>query len=101
MVRESAGWIEDFDAVVRRAFTEPDVPAHPGWEPLARCRDRVGRAVRNILRVHAGEDVVLVGHGTAWTALVADLTGAAPDLDRWRSLGMPGLIALEDPLPSR
>lgn len=101
MVRESTGWIEDFDAVVRRAFAEPDVPAHPGWESLAGCRDRVGRAARNILRVHAGEDVVLVGHGTAWTALVADLTGAAPDLDRWRSLGMPDLITLEDPLPSR
>ena len=38
-------------------------------------------AVRRVLDVHAGEDVVLVGHGTAWTVLVAELTGAAPDLE--------------------
>lgn len=100
MRRDTTEWIDDFDAAVRRAFEVPDEPAVPGWESLSSCRDRVAAAARNILRVHAGADVVLVGHGTAWTALVADLAGAAPDLDRWRTLGMPDLIVLDDPIPS-
>jgi len=59
-VRESTDWIEDFTGTVARAFAEPDVPAYDGWEPLAACRHRVVRAVRGILDVHRGEDVVLV-----------------------------------------
>jgi hypothetical protein len=51
--------------------------------------------VRGILHVHAGEDVVLVGHGTAWTLVVAELTGHRPDLDRWRALAMPDLIVVD------
>jgi broad specificity phosphatase PhoE len=94
-IRTTADWIDDFAGTVTRAFAEPDVPAHDGWEPLAACRDRVVRAVRGILDVHAGEDIVLVGHGTAWTVLAAELTGAPPDLEHWRSLAMPDLIVLE------
>jgi broad specificity phosphatase PhoE len=93
-VRDSSDWVEDFDAVVRRAFAEPDLSAHPGWEPLAACRDRVLPAVRRILEVHARQDVVLVGHGTAWTLVVAGLTGTAPDLDRWAALAMPDVLVL-------
>jgi broad specificity phosphatase PhoE len=94
-VRGSTAWLDDFTDTVARAFARPDVPAYDGWEPLAACRDRVVRAVRGILSAHAGEDVVLVGHGTAWTVLVAELTGAAPDLDRWRALAMPDLLVLD------
>lgn len=39
--------------------------------------------------------MVLVGHGTAWTVVVADLTGLPPDLDRWSQLAMPDLITVE------
>jgi broad specificity phosphatase PhoE len=93
-VRMNGDWIDDFAGTVRRAFDDPEVPAYDGWEPLADCRARVVPAVRRVLDVHAGEDVVLVGHGTAWTVLVAELTGAPPDLDRWASLAMPDLILL-------
>ena len=93
-VRMTGDRIEDFAGTVRRAFDHPDVPAYDGWEPLAACRARVVPAVRRVLDVHAGEDVVLVGHGTAWTVLVAELTGAAPDLERWATLGLPDLIVL-------
>ncbi|TAL28002.1 MAG: hypothetical protein EPN98_24300, partial [Phenylobacterium sp.] len=95
--RLSTDWFEgakDFEAVVRRAFAHPDRSAHPGWEPLSACRDRVVPAVRRILDVHSGEDVVLVGHGTAWTVTVAELTGRAPDLDRWATLSMPDLLVV-------
>jgi broad specificity phosphatase PhoE len=93
-VRMTADWIDNFAGTVRRAFDDPEVPAYDGWEPLAECRARVVPAVRRVLDVHAGEDVVLVGHGTAWTVVVAELTGAAPDLDRWAGLAMPDLIVL-------
>lgn len=88
-------WIEDFPAAVLRAFEKPDEPAVDGWEPLATCRERVVPAVRRVLEVHGDDDVVLVGHGTAWTLVVADLTGRAPDLARWRMLAMPDVITVE------
>ena len=94
-VRDSTEWIEDFDDAVRRAFAVPDAVAVPGWEPLAACRERVVRAVDGILAAYGHDDVVLVGHGTAWTVLAAALTGTEPDLDRWRALQMPDLVVVE------
>jgi broad specificity phosphatase PhoE len=88
-------WIEDFPAAVRRAFDRPDEPAVEGWEPLVACRGRVVPAVRRVLEVHGDEDVVLVGHGTAWTLVVADLTGRPPDLARWAALSMPDVLTVD------
>lgn len=82
------------DAGHRRAFARPDEPAAPGWEPLSACGDRVVPAVRRVLEVHPGQDVVLVGHGTAWTVVVAALTDEQPDLDRWASLDMPDVLVV-------
>ena len=48
-----------------------------------------------ILATHDDMDVVLVGHGAAWTMLVSELTGRPPDLDRWATLRMPDVIALD------
>jgi broad specificity phosphatase PhoE len=94
-VRDSSDWISDFDTVVRRAFEHPDRPAYDGWEPLESCRSRVTTTVRGILATHQDEEIVLVGHGTAWTLLAAELTGNPPDLDRWTTLQMPDVIALD------
>ena len=88
-------WIDDFPATVRRAFASPAEAAVSGWEPLSSCRGRVVPAVHRVLEVHGDEDVVLVGHGTAWTLVVAALTGTAPDLDRWDTLAMPDVITVE------
>ena len=88
-------WIDDFADAVRRAFDASDRPAVPGWEPLTACRGRVVPAVRRVLEVHGNDDVVLVGHGTAWTLVVADFAGRAPDLERWSALAMPDLITVE------
>lgn len=87
-------WVEDFEAAVARAFAEPSAPAYEGWEPLEECRTRVAKAVSGILSAHGSDDVVLVGHGTAWTVLASDLTGEPPDLVRWRTLGMPDVIEI-------
>lgn len=87
-----AGWSERWEEDVRRCFAQPEEPACPGWESLADCRRRVHRAVTPILTAHGGESVVLVGHGTAWSALISALNRAAPDLALWQRLGMPDLI---------
>ena len=90
-------WVEDRDewhAVITRVFTHPAESALPGWEPLDVTRERLLPAVRRILDAHGDEDVVLVGHGTAWTLLVAELSGAEPDLARWRSLAMPDVVTV-------
>lgn len=92
--RHGTHWFDDradFHAAVRRAFERPEEPAVEGWEPLSATRERLVPAVRRILADHAGTDVVLVGHGTAWTLLVAELTGRAPDLEAWARLRMPDL----------
>jgi broad specificity phosphatase PhoE len=88
-------WLDDFTGAVSRAFDRPDAAAVPGWEPLTACRERVLPAVRRVLEVHGDEDVVLVGHGTAWTLVVADLTGQPPDLERWAGLAMPDVITVD------
>ena len=88
----TAAWLDDFEDRVSAALEQPELPAVLGWEPAATTRQRVVDAVRSItvrsmLRGH--DDVVLVGHGTAWTLLVAALTDAAPDIDAWRAMGTP------------
>jgi broad specificity phosphatase PhoE len=91
----AAGWLEDFPDVVARAFADPASPATAGWEPLQRCADRVVPAVRRLVEVHEGQDLVLVGHGTAWTLALASLTGVEPDLGRWVALRMPDVWTVE------
>lgn len=96
--RREPHWFADqdaFRAAVRRAFEDPATSAVPEWEPLARTRDRLLPAVRRILADHPETDVVLAGHGTAWTLLVSELTGDPPDLEAWEALRMPDLWALE------
>jgi broad specificity phosphatase PhoE len=50
---------------------------------------------RGLVDEHAGEDLVLVGHGTAWILLAGELTGTPPDLERWTSLRMPDVIEVD------
>ena len=69
--------------------TSGRLPDHAAWfsspEPKA----------LGILAAYGDDDVVLVGHGTAWTVLAAALTATEPDLDRWRALQMPDLVIVE------
>ncbi|HEY3531068.1 MAG TPA: histidine phosphatase family protein [Nocardioides sp.] len=90
--RLTADWIDDFETVVRRAFDHPDHPAYDGWAALADTRRRVVSAVAGILDQHRRRDVVLVGHGTAWTLLRSALLGEPPDLDWWARLAMPDVV---------
>ena len=97
--RRGARWFdspEEFRAAVRRAFERPDESAVPEWEPLSRTADRVVGAVRRLLDAH-DSDLVLVGHGTAWTVLAAAFSGGPPDLDAWERLAMPDVWVLDTP----
>jgi broad specificity phosphatase PhoE len=92
-----ADWFADHEELrtaVFRGFDAPHRAACPGWESFDRTRDRIGRAVARIVE-GSRTDVVLVGHGTAWTLLVSEITGSPPDLDSWRRLGMPDLCTLD------
>jgi broad specificity phosphatase PhoE len=92
----TAAWFDDaqdFRAAVRRWFQHPDEPGRSGWETPASCRDRVTAAVRGLL--NPSRATVLVGHGTAWTLLVAELTGDAPDLDAWAAMPLPAVAELD------
>ncbi|HEX4471000.1 MAG TPA: histidine phosphatase family protein [Nocardioides sp.] len=93
--RHSTAWVDDFAGVVRRAFEHPDRSALAGWEPLVLTRQRVVAAVAHILGRDPGREVVLVGHGTAWTLLRAAVLGEEPDLDWWSGLAMPDVASCE------
>ena len=84
----------DFQATVLRGFTDPERPAVAGWEPLRAAQRRIARAVTAIVAGSA-IDVVLVGHGTAWTLLVSELIGEPPELEAWRRMSAPDLCTLD------
>jgi broad specificity phosphatase PhoE len=86
--------VEDFERLVLRSFADVEAPAADGWEPLAATRSRVVAAAAAAVTEAPGRDVVLVGHGTAMTMLVAALTGAGPDVPAWRAMRMPDHCAL-------
>jgi broad specificity phosphatase PhoE len=96
--RRGVHWFDSgdaFAAAVRSAFDRPDEAAVPEWEPLSLTRSRVVAAVRGLRADHPG-DLVLVGHGTAWTVLVAALTGWPPDLTAWERLALPDVWTIAD-----
>jgi broad specificity phosphatase PhoE len=85
---------EKFQAAVLAAFGTPTIPARPGWEPIDQTRARICAAAFGIVD-QSRTDVVLVGHGTAWTLLVSEITGRPPDLESWGRLLMPDLCTLD------
>lgn len=91
-----ATWFADqgeFVGCVGRAFAEPAGRALPGWEPLDVTRTRLLDAMADV--VPGPKPTVLVGHGTAWTLLVAELTGQTPDLPAWEAMTMPDHCLLD------
>lgn len=92
-----AGWVDAYAVQVHRSLVSQDTPASPGWETAASTRSRVVAAVSGHLeRAEAGgvHDLVLVGHGTAWTLTVAALRGKPVDLYAWERLVLPDLCVL-------
>jgi broad specificity phosphatase PhoE len=96
-VRPTGWWDNDrdFRVAVRTAFEHPQSPAWPGWEPLECTRERVTSAILRLVVNASSPHLVAVGHGTAWTVLVSELTGSAPDLDAWETMLMPDHCVLD------
>lgn len=95
------GWFErrEFVAMVVRSLEHPDVPAYDDWETTQAVRVRTLRTLggaisREVAKTGACE-IVLVGHGTAWTVLVASVTDTPPDLAAWQAMTMPDHCTLE------
>lgn len=85
-------WIDDaaeFRRAVLDSFAEPDRAAVDGWEPLSRTRDRLVGAVAGLAPDHPSHDLVLVGHGTAFTLLVAAILDRPCDVAAWGTMTMP------------
>jgi broad specificity phosphatase PhoE len=94
----SVSWLEseaEYRNAVRTAFEHPQSPALPGWEPLDRTRGRVTSAVLHLVANASRPRLVAVGHGTACTVLVSELTGSAPDLVAWENMRMPDHCVLD------
>lgn len=97
MIRPAESWrgAEEWGAIVRASMTELDAPALPGWETGRATTERVTGVVGRIREACPDEELVLAGHGTAWTLLVAALTLRAPDVEAWQRLRMPDHCVLE------
>lgn len=91
---EAYATVEQFSAAVRRSLRAPDAPVAAGWEPAASTGARVVAAAHELLARRPAQ-LVLVGHGTAWTLLVAALTGCPPDLDSWEAMALPDRCGLD------
>lgn len=71
-----------------------DGVAPDGWEPRVEATLRIVDTALGVLGAFPDDDIVLVGHGTAFTLLVGALTGAPPDVGAWTKLRMPDHCAL-------
>lgn len=96
-LRRPDAWDDAYDLTAARAFAVPAAAAAPGWESLEELRVRLRTALLPLRRTMAGEDVVLIGHGIAWTVLEADLAGQPPSVEAWRSWTMPDLRTVSLP----
>ena len=101
--RLAALWREQGDALA--AFLgDPDAVTPPNGEPAAAFRERVRAAWDDLLARHAGERVLVLGHGGVLRQLVADAVGAGTTLHarlEWPHAAMSRVRVVEDPPAAR
>ncbi len=76
----------EFIAAVTAYLRDGLIPDGADWETRVDVTLRIVDTTLAILATFPSEDVVLVGHGIAFTLLVAALTGSKPDAEAWRHL---------------
>ena len=100
-VRRSATWTigaERYKALVARFFSDPT--GVPGWEPAGAARQRVVACIDRLVGLTHGS-LAVVSHGLLLSLYVAALSGrAAPSVDEWQSIPLPG-VAVVDLVPPR
>lgn len=95
--REKAGWLDGpaFEEAVKGFFNSPEQLVF-GEETAIQAKLRFGGALAKILAENAGQNVVVVAHGTVialYAAAVAGVNGYA----LWRRLGLPSFVVFEQP----
>lgn len=73
-----------------------------GSETVGTARMRFGTAVERLMAAFGnnGQTVAVIAHGTVISTFVADLLETDP-VPIWESLGLPGLVEIEWPRPSK
>lgn len=80
---------EEFTAAVRGYLTDGHGPGAAVWEPRVDATLRIVDGALAAMEHSTEPACVLVGHGTAFTLLVAALVGAPPDAEAWATMAMP------------
>lgn len=61
---------------------------------------RFGEAIRRLMKSESGQKIAVIAHGTVISTFVAELLEVDP-IPVWDSLGVPGLLEIEWPNPSK
>lgn len=75
-----------FTTAIAAFLRDGVIPDGADWETRVDVTLRIVNITLSILAAFPGENVVLVGHGIAFTLLVAALTGSKPDIEAWLNL---------------
>lgn len=87
-----------FGRDVERSFQNPAEPAALGWESAVSVLDRVREEVVGRCDQAMSEgsaSIVLVGHGAAWSLLVATILDRPVDVAAWRRMRTPDWCVLD------
>lgn len=71
-----------------------------GSEPVGNARMRFRTAIRKIMQPAQDQVVAVIAHGTVISTFVAELLKIDP-IPIWESLGLPGMVEIEWPQPSK
>lgn len=99
--RENASVIDSskWRSLVIQSIRKQDEQIY-GSEPVATARMRFGEAIRRLMKSESGQKIAVIAHGTVISTFVAELLEVDP-IPVWDSLGVPGLLEIEWPNPSK
>ncbi len=83
----------EFEAAVARLFAEPDALVF-GEETANQALARFDRALSALIQAHPCQTLAVVAHGTV-ISLWLSRRLSLPALPLWKSLGLPGLLAID------
>lgn len=84
------------DEVVAEVFAHPERQALPDWERAADAEARFAACVERLVAESGGRDLIVVTHGMVLALYLARLNGQSHvDVDQWRAMRMPDLVAVE------
>jgi 2,3-bisphosphoglycerate-dependent phosphoglycerate mutase len=90
------GLLPDYQGAVAACFAQPEVSVG-GFEPAGQVRRRMTEAIFRFAEQQEGP-IAIVSHGLSFSLFLAGLQGkAAPTLEEWRSIPMPGWALYELP----